>query len=248
MKHVVLIGIASAALLAGCASRYADAPTPTRWEASRQHKLTAAEHWHRIAGHFATQLGSDLQAKGAGSPLYVPVNENGEFPFVEGFREMLTTALVQQGQDVRTRPGDGVQTVDVRYSVYRFDPDREPARYYGHATALAAGLVAIAGVVSGGGSFSSLSSASTPSIVGKTVGLAAVFDGLDLAWNEGWRGQNASGPTPQSEIVLTASVTLDDRIVTRYTSLYYVADEDAALYWRKHKGAGTQLRVKGDEQ
>ncbi|MDR0577809.1 MAG: hypothetical protein LBI87_09815 [Candidatus Accumulibacter sp.] len=250
MKPVALIGIAAVAALAGCASQYADAPTPTRWETSRQHKLTAAEHWRRIADHFAAQLTADLRGKGAGSPLYAPVDENGEFPFVEGFRELLTTALVRQGLDVRTRPGDGVQTVAVRYSVYRFDPARaQNTRYYGEATALAAGLVAIGGVVSGGASFSSLGGASPASVAAKTVGSIGMLEGLGWAWREGLHGQDASGVTPQSEIILTASVTQDERIVTRYSGLYYVADEDVALYWKRYgKGAGTQLRVKGEEQ
>ena len=242
MKHAVLIGMAAVALLGGCASKYTDAPTPTRWEASRQHKLTAAEHWRRIADHFAAQLTADLQGKGASAALYIPVNETGEFPFVYGFREMLTTALVQQGQDVRTVPGDGVQTVDVRYSVYRFDRDRATnTYYYGDATLLAAGLIAIGGI--------GHPTTSAASYAAQTVGTIGALELLGLAWREGLHGQDALGPVPQSEILLTASVTQGERIVTRYSCLYYEADEDAALYWTKQRmEGGTRMRVKGGEE
>jgi hypothetical protein len=250
MKHAVLIGTV-VALLAGCASQYTEAPTPTRWEASRQHKLTAAEYWRRIADHFAAQLVTDLRDKNkdASAPLYIPENESGEFPFVYGFRELLTTALVRQGMDVRVRPSGSEQIVDVRYSIYRFNPDRATnTYYYGEATALAVGLVAIGGIVSGG--TSAAAAVSPISVAGRAVGTIGLLEAMGWAQNEGLRGQNADGPVPQSEILLTASVTQGDRFVTRYSSLYYAADEDVGLYWsrmprRLGGGSGTQLQVKG---
>jgi hypothetical protein len=212
------------------------------------HKLTAAEYWRRIADHFAAQLVTDLREKGSSAALYVPADENGEFPFVEGFRELLTTALVRQGLDVRARPGGDEQIVDVRYSIYRFDPSRAAnTYYYGEATALAAGLIAIGGIVSGGVSTST--HVATASIAGRALGTIGVLEGMAWAQREGVRAQDASGPVPQSEILLTASVTQGDRFVTRYSSLYYAADEDVALYWNKPSaGKGTSLRVKGEQE
>jgi hypothetical protein len=246
MKHAILIGTAALALLSGCAAQYTEAPTPTRWEASRQHKLTAAEYWRRIADHFAAQLVADLREKGSGAALYVPVDENGEPPFVEGFRELLTTALVRQGLDVRARPDGSEQIVNLRYSIYRFDPARAAnTYYYGEATALAAGLIAIGGIVSGG--TSAASAVSPASVAGRALGTIGVLEGMAWAQREGLRGQDASGPVPQSEILLTASVTQGDRFVTRYSSIYYAADEDVALYWDKRsKVKGTPVRVKGE--
>ncbi|MDR2789054.1 MAG: hypothetical protein LBD06_12055 [Candidatus Accumulibacter sp.] len=247
MKHIVLIGTAALVLLSGCAAQYTEAPTPTRWEASRQHKLTAAEYWRRIADHFAAQLVADLREKGSSAALYIPADENGEFPFVEGFRELLTTALVRQGQDVRTRFGGSEQIVDVRYSIYRFDPARAAnTYYYGEATALTTGLIAIGGIVSGG--ISATTAVRPVSVAGRALGTIGVLEGMAWAEREGLRAQDASGPVPQSEILLTASITEGDRFVTRYSSIYYAADEDVALYWTKRSGGrGTQIRVKGVE-
>ena len=47
------IAIALAGMMIGCAPRYADVPAPTRFEHSKQDKLQAAEHWRKIAEHFA---------------------------------------------------------------------------------------------------------------------------------------------------------------------------------------------------
>ena len=271
MRHAVLIGTASVALLAGCSgpSKYTDSPLPTRWETSReetavalqkdgeegrQRKLTAAEYWQRIANHFAAQLEDDLKkSKAAGAALYIPVNETGEFPFVYGFRELLTTALVRQGHNVRTVPGDGVLNVDVRYSIYRFNPDRAASTYYyGEATMLAAGLLAIGNIVSGGtGSTAGVLNRSSETLQARALGAVAALETLGWFWREHLHEKDASpvGAVPQSEILLTASVTQGDRFVMRYSSIYYVADEDAGLYWTKQRmEGGTRMRVKGGEE
>jgi hypothetical protein len=242
--------------LAGCASKYAETPKPTRWEASRQQKLTAADHWRLIADDFAAKLVADLRKKdkAVGTPLYIPLNENSEFPFVQGFRELLTTALVQQqDMDVRVRPSGNERIVDVRYSIYRFNPDRATnTYYYGEATALTAGLIAIGGIVSGGTSASV--SAGAGSLAARTLGTVGALEAMGWAQEEGLRGKDARGPVPQSEILLTASVTQGDRFVTRYSSIYYAADEDVGLYWVRHLnrqlsgGREITLPVKGPEK
>ncbi|MDR1709172.1 MAG: hypothetical protein LBS70_05580 [Candidatus Accumulibacter sp.] len=210
MKQAVLIGAASAVLLAGCATHYADAPTPIRFEPSYQYKLTAADHWRRIADDFAGKLAEAVKQKGAGAAVYVAINERGETPFVEGFRELLTTALTRQGWDVRTKSGDGVLNASVRYSVYKFQPDRQHSGYY------------------------------------------------DGHYNDARRGDSpyyyddfiVDGPTPQTEILVTAAITKGDQVVTRYSEIYYAADEDSALYWKKYggrRGTPTLIPVKGGE-
>jgi hypothetical protein len=195
MKQAVLIGAVSAALLAGCVT-HGEAPAPVHFGTSEQLKLTAADHWRRIAIDFGTQLGEDLKQKGANAPIFVEMNVKGEIPFVEGFREVLTTALVRLGWDVRTKPGDGVLNASVRYSVYSFQKYRE------HLYA------------------------------------------IDIS------GKNTSDDVPQTEVLVTAAVTKGDQVVTRYSEIYYAADEDAALYWnsyRGRRGTPTLMPVKGGE-
>lgn len=242
MNKRVLTGVALAiAGLVGCATpRYADVPAQTRFENTKQQKLQAAEHWNAIAGHFARQLTDDLKGKLGDRAIYIPL-PGGEQAFVEGFRELLITSLVAQGLPVSTETKNSL-TVDVRYSIYRFRPDRLQTTYfYGDATALAAGIWAVGGIAAVG--------ASQPSGVAAGAKLLAVAAGVD---GFGWlsnevqgRGEYAHGPVPRSEILLTASVADSNRIVARRSNIYYTMDEDKALYWDRPSAAHT-LSVSGD--
>lgn len=242
MKKLWVAGAALVMLgLGGCASRYADVPAPTRFENSDQLKLQAANHWHLIAENAAFDIAKDLKDKLNGRAVYVPEPGN-EQPFVQGFRELLTTALVGQGVPVSTVPQNAL-TVDVRYSIYRFSPDRaKNTYYYGDATMLAAGLWAIGGLAT-----AEIFPARGVDAGAKLLTLAAGLDGFAWLTNEQMgRGKNAYGQVPQSEITLTASVVDGTRIISRRTNIYYAADEDKALYWNKASGDAPTLRVVGD--
>ena len=45
-----------------------------------------------------------------------------------------------------------------------------------------------------------------------------------------FRSEFATGETPQTEIIVTASVSDASQYLARSTSVYYVADSDQALY------------------
>lgn len=242
----VLGATVALALLSGCASRYADVPQPTRFEASKQTKLQAAQHWQIIANDFATQLSNDLRQKGINQPLYIPTGKD-DYAFVEGFRELLTTAMLAQGWDIRTSARNALP-VDIRYSIYKFRRDRlTNTRHYGEATvgvtSMAAGLWAVREVANG-----KVLSSTGEAILGVGL-LMGIVEGLDWLSHEApggpQRGQHASGPVPQSEILVTASVSDGDRLVARRSNIYFTADEDKALYWNK-PGQGTELRLKGE--
>jgi hypothetical protein len=237
MRKISVLGAAIAFVaLAGCTT-YSDTPTPSRYESSRQQKLTAADHWRLIADDFARQISADLKPKCGEQALYiVPPGKGGDFSFVEGFRELLTTALVNQGCTVRTSSKNALQ-VDIRYSVYAFQPDRS-TYYYGEMTALAAGLWAVGGIATAG------SSTGAVALGTKVVSISALTEAA--GWTLNGQGKDAIGPVPRSEILLTASITDEDQIVARRSKIYFVADEDSALYWNKRSG-GAELRVKGGE-
>lgn len=232
--------------LAGCMSpQYADAPTPTRFQRTDQLKLQSAAHWRVIAEHFATQMTKDLQAKQLTRPVYIS-SENGDFAFVEGFRELLTTSLVNQGVEISTVP-EGADKLDIRYAAYRFDNDRAYEKYqYGSVTTLAAGLWAF------------VASAIGISDAGASVGISILLatsgvEGAAALRNEtalgGKQAKVAPGPMPKTEIVLTASLQRDNRIVARRSNVYFTADEDAALYWQKTGKAanrGVTMPVRGE--
>ncbi|MFA7239673.1 MAG: hypothetical protein WC091_06140 [Sulfuricellaceae bacterium] len=225
-------------LLGGCAtSKFSDNPNSTRFNVTNQYKLQAAEHWHIIAEHMAEQLSNDLKSKKVKQPLYI-VSANSDYPFVEGFRELLITAMLAQGWDMRLQPKDALP-VDIRYSVYRFRPDRASQLYhYGDASMLVAGLWAVSGIADINGM-----------VVGaKALSAAAMLEGFAWMKNEGRQDARAtSGPVPTSEIILTAMVTDEGKIIARRTNLYYSADEDAALYWKKSgNNPSVNVNVKGE--
>lgn len=240
MRKLVTSGLALAiaGLLAGCTARYADVPAPTRFENAQQQKVQAARHWQAIADHFASELSGELGQKLNGRAVYV-AQPGGEQAFVEGFRELLITALVAQGLPVSTDSRNAV-AIDVRYSIYRFQPDRlKSTYYYGKATALAAGLWALGGVAAA--NVSPLGVEAGAKLLGVTAGL----EGFGWLSNEAMGGQHASGPVPRSEILLTASVVDGTRIVSRRSNIYYTADEDQALYWNR-PAAAYSVPVSGD--
>lgn len=222
-------------LLGGCAApKFADNPNASRFEVSNQYKLQAAEHWHLIAEHMASQLSTDLKARGVTRPLYI-LPSSKDYPFVEGFRELMTTAMVAQGWDMRTQPQNALP-VEIRYSVYKFRPERASQIYhYGDVSMLVAGIWAISGIVE-----------SNITVGAKALATAASLEGMAWLKNEA-RGDSVitNTPVPRSEIILTAMVTDSDKIVARRSNLYYSADEDAALYWNS-RGAGHTVKVKGE--
>ncbi|MDR3300875.1 MAG: hypothetical protein LBU43_13010 [Candidatus Accumulibacter sp.] len=226
--------------LAGCAHKYADVPAPTRFKNSDQQKLQAANHWQLIADNFAGQLATSLGSQLGGRALYVP-QPGGEQAFVGGFRELLITSLVDKGVPVATS-ASGALVADVRYNIYKFHPGRvAETSYYGEATMLAAGLWALGGVASISGG--------TPGVTAgtKLVSAAALFDGFRWLSDEGQDKGRFADPehVPQSEILLTVSVADAGRFVSRYSSIYYTSDADAALYWERPR-TGSRLPVKGD--
>jgi hypothetical protein len=230
--------------VAGCTARYADVPAPTRFPNEEQQKLQAARHWQLIADHFAGQLANNLGASLGGRALYVPQPE-GEQAFVQGFRELLITSLVNKGVPVAAE-ASGALAADVRYNIYRFSRDRQAETYYyGEATALAAGLWAFGGAVKGIVNSSNATGVAAGAVLLTT---AATLEGFGWLSEEGFgNGRYASGPVPRSEILLTISVADGGRIVSRYSSIYYTADEDYDLYWqRSDGGSGTTVPMVGD--
>lgn len=239
IKFITLGLFSSALLLGGCASKYADVPAPARFENAEQQKLQAANHWKLIARHIAKQIADDTADRLNGRLIYVPT-PNNEQAFVTGFRELLITELVRQGTPVSIKPEQALQ-VDVQYSIFKFSEERARQTYhYGDATALAAGLWAVGGVMAG-----NLASAKGVDAGIKLLTGAAALDGFGWLSNEALgRGRFANGAVPRSEILLTTSIADGNRLISRVSNIYYTADEDHALYWNKQNtNAGTTLKV-----
>ncbi|NWG32755.1 MAG: hypothetical protein HXY29_14870 [Rhodocyclaceae bacterium] len=210
-----------AAILAGCATPYSEAPLATNFPTMKQEKVQAAAHWDIIAKDVATRITARLPEK---RPLHV-VQKPGESAFDRAFSNMLISSLVANGQTVLRQPADAL-SIEVDTQVVGFSANRPQYKYVGAASALATGLWALDGVEA------TAAGAAT----------ALVFAGDAYAW---FRSEFATGETPQTEIIITTSVNDGNRYLSRHTSVYYVADSDRALY--RTNLPASKIQMKGGE-
>lgn len=190
--------------IAGCATTHSEAPLATNFPTTKQPKLQAAAHWNVIAGDVAKQVAASLKDRPA---LYVSqAREKSDFD--RAFGNQLITALVAEGFAVR-KDSAGALIVDIDAQAVQFSAQRPRYDYAGTATVLTAGVWALHNATA--------ASAAAAGIVAAD----AYF------W---FRSEFATGATPQTEIVVTTSVSDSERYLARNTSVYYVADADADLY------------------
>ena len=193
-------------LMAGCAMPYSEAPLATNFPTSKQQKLQAAAHWNVIAGDVAKQISASLKTK---PPLYVN-QATIKTPFDRAFSNQLISALITEGFVVLKEP-KGTFNIDVDTQAVRFTANRPQYKHAGTATALATGIWALH--------------------QGEATAGAALFAGIAAADAYTWfRSEFATGETPQTEIVITTSVSDKNQYVSRNTSIYYVSDSDSRLY------------------
>lgn len=212
-------------LLAGCATPYSEAPLATNFPTTKQQKLQAAAHWNVIAGDVARQIAADLKEK---PPLHVnPPTAKTEFN--RAFGNLLVSALVAEGFSVQKTPV-GAKSVDVDTQAVRFSADRPQYEFVGKPTAVMTGLWALRDV----------KLTTVARVLAAGIGAAAVYDAH--AW---FRSEFATGETPQTEIIVTTSVSDADRYLTRSTNVYYVADTDSGIYTPPRIVNIKEMRVTG---
>ena len=213
MKRVMLGLVAGSVLLGGCAAPHSETPIATNVPTSNQLKLQAASHWQLIAQDMAGRLTASLDR----APLYVHQSEQ-QSQFERAFNQELISSLLAAGYPVMLSPNNpGTRTVEVSAQALAFAPGRKQARtLIGVPTVLAAGLWAIGEAVT--------------MAPGDAVG-AGALGGLALTEAIQWfTSEKASGPTPRTEIIVTARVVSPDRYLAQVTSAYYTTETDARLY------------------
>ena len=213
----LLTALACTAVLAGCATPYSEAPLATNFPTSKQVKLQAAAHWNTIASDVARHVSADLKDKPA---LYVN-QASVKTDFDRAFSNQLISALVQEGLVVQKAPA-GALSLDIDTQSVQFSANRPQYNYAGTATVLTAGVWALH----------------------KASPAGAASAGIIAADAYQWfRSEFASGATPQTEIIITTSVSDSHRYLARQTSVYYVADADQRLY--QAPAPTTSIRVTG---
>lgn len=205
-KRIVTL-VASTMLLAGCVAPYTEAPVATNFEAEKQKKLQSASHWQLIAEDTAAQLIRALPS--TQQPLYVIQNAQ-QSKFQNAFNQQLISSLISAGYPVMKHPnGNRTLTVDVKADPVRFtkNPNRTPV--VGEATTLAGGLWVIRNIYRN-----------------TSPGAAMMAGTVSYDIYNYLNSEYASGPTPKTELVVTASVSDSDRYYANSTNVYYTTDTE----------------------
>ncbi|MEF8730162.1 MAG: hypothetical protein V5B34_18470 [Accumulibacter sp.] len=213
--------IIAGATLAACATPYSATPLATNFPTTQQPKLQAAAHWTLIADKSAEALVQSLAARldcpdqGAVCPRVYVRPAAQQTAFAQNFRAAFLTALVRHRVAVAHAPAAGAIAIDIDVQTVRFSPDRPNARFM-PATVVYAGAWAVYG----------LAANATPAAAG-LAGAALVGAGDAWRWAS---SESATGPTPQTEVIVTISAADATRYLARVAAVYYAADSDAALY------------------
>lgn len=200
------VAVAMSALVAACATPYSEAPVVTNFLTTKQQKLQAASHWNVIAGDVAKQISAGLKEK---RPLYVN-QSSAKTTFDRAFSNQLISALVADGFTVQKTPA-GALGVDVDTQAVHFSANRPQYKYAGVPTALMTGVWALHSA-----------EATAGAVLYASVAAADAY-----SW---FRSEFATGDTPQTEIIITISVSDASHYLARSTNVYYVADGDSRMY------------------
>ncbi len=220
--HLKAAGILLALASAACTTPYGEVPVAANFPTVKQEKLQSAHHWQVIAQGIAVRLTQALEqplgcrADLPHCPSLAIASSDRPSAFEKALAAALTTELVNRGWKVRADlPGD----VIVRLEILAQRFSNRPAD--GKFTSLAflgAGLWVLSDDPNAG-IWANISPGASV-----LTGLAAI----DL-WR--WQmSQYASGPTPEVEVMVSASATRDGVYLARTTDVFYIADSDVALY------------------
>jgi hypothetical protein len=230
--------IITGALLTGCAGTeieqmpYTPAPVATNFPTTNQYKLQAAGHWTAIAQHIEQILAADLK-KGPKRPFFIAEPSPQAAPFQRALAVQLTSALVRGGHVVSRTPAGSLK-VDIDVQALTFSPGRSQYRYPGEPTLIAVGVLALTALT----------------VAEPVAGVVAGFAAKDAYHYT--HAKFDQGATPQTELLVTVSVSDQYRYYARSSSAYYVADTDRTLYGFPPEPTVDELfvkkyQVKGDK-
>lgn len=131
-------------------------------------------------------------------------------PFNDAFASQLVSALIAQGFTVQTTSA-GALNLLIHTQAVSFSPTRPQYGYAGAASELSSSVWAIRDINT------SLASARESGVDGKD------FD----QW---FHSQFVTGATPNTELIVTASISDDTKYLTQRTNIYYLANADRRLY------------------
>lgn len=204
MKNLPSVLLA-ALLAAGCAT---EAPIPKTFPLSSQHKLKSAHHWDVIARDVAQQVASGLVKHNLTNTPVVVASHQPSATFEKGFRNFLITHLVDLNQPVAQRQAE--VEVQIETQIVRHASNRRVS-IPGELTVLTAGIIVVRQAALRWDS---------DEVKAGALALAGLAD-----WGKG----HATSAT-KTEVIVTTSLMRKGQYLMRKTDVYYVEDEDGALY------------------
>lgn len=209
-KRIVIGLLAGSVALGGCVARHSEAPIASNFAAQKQMKVQSASHWQLIARDAAAQLIAALPEK---HTLHVR-QPAAQSPFEKAFTGQLIGELNAAGYPVmKAEDRPGTLLVEVSATPLLFSRDRLQGKSVGRWSMLTGGLWVLREIYE------------DSSLAGATMATAATLDAIE--W---FRSEFASGRTPQTELIVTASVSSAERYYAQVSNTYYTTDSDWHLY------------------
>jgi hypothetical protein len=203
-----LIPILLLALLSACATSVPKAENAT---ADPQVKLMAAQHWGAVAKDAVERTRWALSQKGFSQNVPLYIGENNNTVFDHAFRKYLISHFIEAGNIVATNSTNALE-VKFDSQVIKHSQAFRPFEHGYKPGTLTAGVASfwiLRDVFSGGGS-AALSS-------------LALAGGVD--------GYKATNPSETGvEVLLTTSITHNDRFVMLNADAYYIENEESRLF------------------
>jgi hypothetical protein len=208
--HLILASLVI--VLAGCASQV---PLADNYPISSQKKARAVHHWDVLAEDVTTQTFIAMRRAGIaeGTPLYVAEPADNSV-FGKAFRTLLITRMVGRGLPVQSEPDPDAIELQYETQLVRHNSSRY-AHVPGTFTTLAAGIWVVRDL-----------------IIGDTAAMPA---GLALGALADYGAGHASGGPTATELLVTSSISLENKYLMRKSDIYYIEDADVSLFIDKCK-------------
>ena len=201
--------------LGGCT--HLNVPTADAYPASSQHKARAVHHWDLLAEDVATRIAAKAKDGGMLTQAFhlVPAEST---PFNRAFGDLLLTRLVNQGMVIASAPNPGHDAgAYIRYDaqVVAHGSSRRNSTEL-PITSLAVGVAVLRD------SWLHMPSTASGVLAGVSAGLVADVSSRVMS------GSASGGPT-RTELLVSTSMELGQRFVTRTSDIYYIEPDDVGL-------------------
>lgn len=207
--YLILSVVLSVVLITGCATKI---PQAKNFPPSTQKKLMAAQHWNLVAKDAVTRTRQALTKSGFSNdtPLYILENQNTVFD--HAFRKYMIANFIEAGAVVSTKK-EGALEIGYDTQVIKHASAIDPEQF-GYKTGTATGVATGFWVLRDAFTHNMFTTALA------TVAMAGAYDVYD-AQNPGETGV---------ELLLSTSITHQDRYVMLNADAYYIEDAESWLF------------------